>query len=79
MKNTILKFINPILAIMFVLTFVFVALYKFGPLAWRGSESLGELHEFSGALFVFVALIHVYYNWSWIRLNIFGKKAKHKS
>jgi cytochrome b subunit of formate dehydrogenase len=76
MKNTALKFINPILATLFLLTILFVALYKFGPTAWRGSETLGGLHEFSGALFFFVALIHIYYNWSWIRVNILGKKGK---
>ncbi len=79
MKNKALKFINPILALLLLLTFTFVALYKFGPLAWRGSESLGGLHEFSGAMFLFVALIHIYLNWSWIRSNILGKKPKHKS
>lgn len=79
MKNTALKFINSILALLLVLVVLFVTLYKFGPSAMRGSETLGELHEFAGALFVFVGLIHIYYNWAWIRMNILGKKAKHKS
>ncbi|MDY0152361.1 MAG: DUF4405 domain-containing protein [Candidatus Cloacimonas sp.] len=79
MKNSALKFINPILAALFVLTAIFVSLYKFGPTAWRGTETLGELHEFAGALFIFVALIHIYFNWGWIRLNIFGINAKHKA
>lgn len=79
MKNSALKFINPILATLFLTTIVFVMLYKFGPAAWRGTEALGELHEFSGALFAFVALIHIYFNWGWIRINIFGIKAKHKA
>lgn len=79
MKNNALKFINPILALLFVLTIIFVVLYKFGPMAWRGSESLGELHEFCGALFFFVALIHIYFNWAWIRVNILGKKPHPKN
>ncbi|MDD4310740.1 MAG: hypothetical protein PHO32_10190 [Candidatus Cloacimonetes bacterium] len=74
MKNTALKFINPILAILVLLTFIFVVLYKFGPLAWRGSETLAQLHAFSGSIFFFVALIHLYYNWGWVKVNIFGKK-----
>ncbi|MDD2229961.1 MAG: hypothetical protein PHY48_11170 [Candidatus Cloacimonetes bacterium] len=79
MKNTALKFINPILAFLLLLTVTFVTLYKFGPAVIRYSESLGELHEFAGTLFVFVGLIHIYYNWSWVRTNILGKKGKHKS
>jgi cytochrome b subunit of formate dehydrogenase len=79
MKNSALKFINPILALMFVLTVTFVALYKFGPASLRGSESMGELHEFAGAMFFFVAVIHIYFNWGWIRTNILGKKAHHKA
>ena len=78
MKNTALKFINPVLALLFTLTLLFVSLYKFGPSALRGSEAMGELHEFFGASFFFVALIHVYYNWGWIKFNIFGIKPKTK-
>jgi len=79
MKNTALKFINPILAIFVLSTFVSMLLYKFGPMAWRGSESLAQLHTFSGVLFFFTACLHVYYNWSWIKANFLGKKSKHKA
>ncbi len=79
MKNTALKFINPVLALFFLLTMISMVLYKFGPSSWRGSETLGEVHEFAGIIFFIVALIHLYYNWSWVRTNILGKKAKHIS
>jgi len=77
MKNNFLKFINPVLAILFVLTIIAVGLYKYGPAAIRGSEAIGELHEFAGILFFLVALLHIYFNWGWIKTNIFGIK-KHK-
>lgn len=79
MKNTALKFINPILALFVLLTFISMVLYKFGPAAWRGSETLAQLHTFGGALFFFTACLHVFYNWSWIKANLLGKKGKHKA
>jgi len=79
MKNTALKFINPILAVLFLAVIITVGLYKFGPSAIKGSETLAELHEFAGILFFCVALIHLYFNWAWIKLNILGIKKKKKS
>lgn len=76
MKVTALKFINSVLAILLLCTVTGVFLYKFGPTAWRGSEALAEFHEVCGLLFFCVGLIHLYYNWHWVKLNIFGKKSK---
>ena len=80
MKTTALKFINSVLAILLLCTVLGVALYKFGPSVWRGSEALSEFHEVCGMLFFFVGLIHIYYNWHWVKINILGiKKQKTKS
>lgn len=79
MKQNALKFINPILALLFIATFVSVMLYNYGPEAWRGSESLGQMHRFSGILFFFIALIHLYFNWGWVKVNIFGIKPRKSS
>ncbi len=79
MKNTALKFINPILATLFLLTIIVAGLYKFGPAAWRGTETLAVMHQLSGILFFFVALIHIYLNWAWIKTNIFGIKKKKRA
>lgn len=78
MKTNFLKFINPVLAILFILTILAVGLYKFGPSAIQGSEALGELHEFCGILFFLVALLHLYFNWGWVKANIFGIKKRTK-
>ncbi len=77
MKNNYLKFLNPILALLFILTLVAVGLYKFGPASLRGSEAMEEFHQFCGIIFFLVALLHVYFNWTWVKTNILGIK-KHK-
>jgi len=79
MKNNFLKFINPILALLFLLTMIAMALYRFGPESLQGSESMGQLHAWAGTLFFLVALLHIYFNWGWIKLNIFGIKKKGKN
>jgi predicted ferric reductase len=78
MKNTALKFINPIMFILFVIALISMLLYRFGPESMRGSELLYTYHSFSGTLFFFVGIIHLIYNWSWVRSN-FLKKKKHRS
>lgn len=78
MKNTALKFINPILFILLLTTFIAMMLYKFGPESMRGSEDLGVIHTWAGMLFFIVGIIHLIYNWSWVRANILGKRKKHK-
>jgi len=78
MKNTALKFINPILFIWLLTTFISMMLYRFGPSAMRGSEDLGTIHTWAGTLFFCLGIIHLYYNWSWVRTNILGKRKKRK-
>jgi len=78
MKNKALKFINPILFILFLVALIAMVLYKFGPEGVRNSEGVGELHEWAGILFFFVGVLHLIYNWGWVRMNIFGKKKAHK-
>lgn len=78
MKNNALKFINPVLALLLLLTVIGVTIYKFGPENLRGSEAMAQLHSVCGILFFLTGLIHLYFNWTWVRSNIFGIK-KHKS
>ncbi len=75
MKNKALKFINPILLILFLLVTVSMIISRLG---WDKTGNWWQLHYWSGMLFIFVGIIHLIYNWSWIRLNIFGKKKSHK-
>lgn len=73
MKTKALKFINPILFVLFLVALVAMLVYKAGP----GHETLAEIHEFAGILFFIVGLLHLYYNWGWVRSNIL-KRNKHK-
>jgi tellurite resistance protein TehA-like permease len=78
MKNTALKFINPILFMLVLTTFIAMLLSKFGPESMRGSEDLSVIHTWAGTLFFIVGTIHLIYNWGWVRTNIIGKRKKHK-
>lgn len=78
MKNSALKFINPILAILLLLALIFISLYAIGPQGLRGNEIIKEFHAGCGILIFLLGLIHLYLNWSWVRVNIFGiKKQNH--
>lgn len=73
MKQSILKFLNPILFIFFTITAVAMVLYKMT----GGSETFGEIHEFAGIMFFLTGILHLYYNWGWVRANFLKKKKKH--
>lgn len=72
MKQSILKFLNPILLIFFIVTVVAMALYRLT----GGSETFGEIHEFAGIMFIIVGILHLFYNWGWVRTNFLKKKKK---
>ncbi|HOZ01396.1 MAG TPA: DUF4405 domain-containing protein [Candidatus Syntrophosphaera sp.] len=71
MKNNALKFINPILLLLFLIAVIAMAIYKIDQ-----GDAWAEIHEFAGILFFCVGLIHLYYNWGWVRTNIFKQKKK---
>lgn len=72
MKNTALKFLNPILFVLFIIVFVSMLLYRFG----GGSETMGNIHVFAGWLFFFVGFLHLIYNWGWVRANILKRRKR---
>ncbi|MDP2173402.1 MAG: hypothetical protein Q8M98_03865 [Candidatus Cloacimonadaceae bacterium] len=78
MKNSALKIINPVLFGLFITTLVAMLLYRFGPNAMRGSETLASIHANAGLLFVTGGIIHLLFNWGWVRMNIFGIKKRKK-
>ena len=73
MKQSILKFLNPILFIFFIVTAVALALYK----VTGGHETYREIHQFAGIMFMIVGILHLFYNWGWVRTNFLKKKKKH--
>jgi hypothetical protein len=74
-KQNLLKWINGLLIIAFLCAAAGVLLYRYGPLAWQGHEILYQIHTISGLLFIFLGLIHLSLNWSWIR-TVYLKKRK---
>ena len=72
MKIKALKIVNTILALLFILIIISLVLIKVFDL-----EFGEDLHETCGILFAVLALVHIYLNWAWIKLNIFKiKKTK---
>jgi cytochrome b len=72
MKNTALKFLNPILLILLIIAFVSMLLYRFG----GGSEKMGQTHAWAGLFFFFVGILHLICNWGWVRANIFKRRKR---
>lgn len=71
MKIKALKIVNSILALLFILIIISLVWLK-----TSGSETAAEMHETCGILFGVIALVHIYLNWAWIRINIFHLKAR---
>ncbi|HRY84368.1 MAG TPA: DUF4405 domain-containing protein [Candidatus Cloacimonadota bacterium] len=71
MKIKALKIVNPILALVFILIIVSLVWLKI-----NGSETAAEMHELCGQIFGILAIVHIYLNWAWIKLNIFKIKNK---
>ncbi len=77
MNNKILKVLNPLLFICFLVTLTSMLLYKL-PGRFQYSELAVDLHTWFGIAFFILAILHIYLNWSWIRLNILGRKTTRK-
>ena len=74
-KARLLKAVNPILFISLViqaLTGVIMALHLFisNPKLF---ETITELHEHNGFVFVILAATHIYLNWNWMKAQFFKR------
>ncbi len=68
-KNVILKFLNVILAFLFLVmagTGIAIKLIS--------NPALAELHEKTGPLFIGIVLLHFALNFSWVKATYFKKK-----
>jgi hypothetical protein len=76
----LLKFINPIMVVAFltVATCAIIMALRI-PLPDSISNNILPTHMLAGKVFIFLALCHIILNWNWIKLHIFGIKAKPKS
>lgn len=75
-KIQILKIVNILLFLGFLLVIISMLLYRFIPGDLNGTESMANLHAYSGLTFVLLAIIHVILNFSWIKQNYLKKNKK---
>ncbi len=75
-KQKFLKIVNLGLIIAFIGVAGSIAIYKFFPGTLRYNETVGEIHEIFGMAFNFLAILHLFLNWQWIRSTFFksGKR-----
>lgn len=71
MRNSILKTLNPILAILFLNQILTGVLHDAIP-----KEAYEVLHEGGGILFALAAVLHLIFNWNWVKANFFKKHPK---
>jgi len=73
----LLKILNPVMFIVFLIAAKAVMLYKYSPFFnLKGNEAVYEIHETAGKIFILLAIFHIILNWKWIKLNVFGIKPK---
>lgn len=68
-KQKLLKIVNPLLSVSFVIQVVSIVLYKF-------EVDTTMIHEVNGYVFIALVVCHIYLNWGWIKANIFKSLKK---
>ena len=72
-KNTILKIVNPVIALL-LLCQVCTALL----MILIGHGAVGEFHEIGGIFLALGALLHLILNWNWVKASYFKKRGRQK-
>lgn len=70
-KNSVFKVLNPILAILFlnqILTGLFNEVIP--------EKTYGLIHGGGGFLIAIAVVVHVIFNWNWVKANFYPKKPK---
>lgn len=70
-KNAILKYLNPLLGILFLIQAGSGLILKLAP-----NNLAHEVHELFGPIFVIVVLLHLILNYSWVKATYLKKKKK---
>ena len=71
MRNSILKILNPILAILFLNQILTGLLHDAIP-----KKAYEFFHAGGGIFFAVAAVLHVILNWNWFKANFFRKNPK---
>jgi len=72
-KNTMLKILNPILGATVLNQALTGLLYDF-----LSPDTFEFIHKGGGIVLVLGVMLHVIFNWNWIRVNYFLKKVPNK-
>ena len=72
----ILKVVNVLLILDFVLILISLLFYKYIPGDLNGSEVMSEFHELTGMIFIMLGILHLILNFNWIKSSYFNKKKK---
>ena len=70
----VLKIVNLLLGLGFIVTVVGIILYRFGSEDISGSLIAYNLHQYGGISFIFLAVIHIYLNRKWLKSVYFSRK-----
>jgi len=74
-KARMMVILNPILFVSLLIQ-ILTSLFMFFNLFTSKSEIWFGLHQYNGLVFIFLALLHLMLNWSWVKANFFKKTAK---
>lgn len=67
-RNSVLKVINPLLLILFILQ-ILTGYFQFDV------AYFSEIHEIGAILLIIFLILHIIFNWKWIKTNILKIKA----
>lgn len=71
-KMKLLKIVNPLIAVQFVLqVFSVIALIFLS--AVIPAEKAGKMHTVGGFVLIGLIIVHIFLNWNWIKTNFFKK------
>ena len=68
-RNTVLKVLNPVLAILLINMILTGVLNKA-----LSDEAFAILHKGGGIVFAFLSILHVILNWNWIKATFFRQQ-----
>ncbi|HMA63550.1 MAG TPA: hypothetical protein VKO63_00085 [Chitinispirillaceae bacterium] len=67
--QNVLKIINPVLFVVFVVQLLTVVIQAILYASW-----VTTVHQVVGFLFFILVIMHIIFNWTWIKNNFFKKK-----
>jgi len=74
-KLKMLRIVNIFVILDFLVIATAILLYLFAPIeSLNGNETIGEIHEIGGLIFIGLIILHIFLNWNWISAQYLKKK-----